>query len=180
VRVNSAAQAFARPLGANLSTAGSPALWLATCWFSMAGDSSSLANILDVAAARRDSAHRHVDSLVAIVASAHLAAARHDTTAALQILRGLSPAAPYSDLMWQPWEGLAGERILEAGLLAGRGRYAEAIRAADRIDAQTAMINLVYLRQSLMLRESWARRLGDANAATGYRRRLARWSDVAR
>ncbi|MEO5871495.1 MAG: protein kinase [Gemmatimonadaceae bacterium] len=163
-------------LGTTFETLGSLQLWLLTSWYSRAGDSTTLARIAAVAAARRDSSHTHRDSLVASVASAHFAAARRDTAGALKILESLSPVAPYSDLLWNPWEAYAGERMLEAALLAGQGKYAEAIRSAARLDVPKPMINLVYLRQSLQLRERSARQLGDSVAAAGYRRQLARWS----
>jgi hypothetical protein len=139
-----------------------------------------LGRIAAVAVARRDSSHSHRDSLVANVASAHFAAARRDTAGALQILAMLAPSAPYNDLMWQPWEAYAGERMLEALLLAGQGKHAEAIRSAARIDLPTPMVNLVYLRQSLQLRERSSRQLDDTVAAAGYRRQLARWSAAGR
>ncbi|MEO8333531.1 MAG: protein kinase [bacterium] len=163
-------------LGTKFEALSSLQLWLLTSWYSRTGDSTTLARIAAVSAARRDSSHTHRDSLVAGVASAHFAAARRDTVGALKILESLSPVAPYSDLLWNPWEAYAGERMLEASLLAGQGKHAEAIRSASRLDVPKPMINLAYLRRSLELRERSARQIGDSVAAAGYRRQLARWS----
>jgi tetratricopeptide (TPR) repeat protein len=167
-------------LEAHFSALASPHLWLLTSWYSTNGDSVALGRIAAVMAVRRDSTHSHLDSLVAGVASAHFAAARRDTTAALRSLASLAPVAPYGALAGQPWEAMAGERMLEASLLAAQGKDAEAIRVANRLDVQVPMINLVFLRPSLLLRERSSRRLGDTGAAADYRRQLARWSSQAR
>jgi NTP pyrophosphatase (non-canonical NTP hydrolase) len=114
--------------------------------------------------------------LTAAVAAAHLAAVTDDTASAMRQLAALTPRAAYADLMWQPWEAYAGERMLLARLHEARGEDADAIRVATLIDAPVPMVHLVFLRQSLELRERVARRLGDVGAAERYRVRLAAWS----
>jgi hypothetical protein len=162
-------------LARNLGALSSPQLWLLTSWYSSRRDSSVLRRIAAVMSGRRDSTHLRLDSLVSNVVDAHTAAARLDTTAALRILSRLRPVAVYTDLMWQPWEAFAGERILQASLIAGQRRFAAAIEIASQLDAQVPMVNLVYLRRSLELRAQWALAMRDSLAASEYRRRLNDW-----
>jgi tetratricopeptide (TPR) repeat protein len=178
--VERAAARKADSLGTNFDRLATPYLWVLTSWYSGRGDSVVLGRIAASMAVRRDSTHRHLDSLVAAVAAAHVAAARHDTSSALRLLEPLRPVAPYTDLMWQPWEAFAGERMLQASLLAGKGRLDEAIRVASKMDVQVPMINLIYLRRSLELRERWSLQLRDTVAAARYRMELDHWSAAIR
>ncbi len=146
-------------------------LWMLAAWHSTPRDTTALRQIHDVLVARLDDSPYARDSLFAAAVGARLAAQR-DTTEAVERLRQLVPHASYQDIIWQPWESFAGERLLLAQLLESRGAYAEAIAVAATHDAPAPIINLIYLRESLRLRERSARAMGEPEQASRYRARL--------
>lgn len=164
-------------LGTAFNELPSAQLWLLASWYSLKRDVPALREITHTLDANRDKSHKRLDSLFAAVSSAHLAVALADTAAAVRELRALEPRATLDELVWQPWEAFAGERMLLARLLEARGERVESIRVASQLDAPVAMVNLIYLRQSLILRERASVFLGDGVGAARYRQRLAQWTD---
>jgi hypothetical protein len=175
------ARSRAEAFGTDFQRFPTPRLWLLTTWHSSQSDTGELERIEKVLTSRRDSSGARLDSLVASVATAHLAVAKGDTVRAIRLLSALEPRATYADLMWQPWEAMAGERILLARLHLARREYADAIRVASLLDAPGPMINLVFLQRSLEIREGAALALGDSRTAEDIRGRRAAWlADRAR
>jgi hypothetical protein len=90
----------------------------------------------------------------------------------LEELRRLAPTAPDgAALTWNPWEALAGERLLLAELLLARGEALAALQVASNFDAPAPISYLPYLPASLTLRITAADRLGDKKLVQHLRRR---------
>jgi hypothetical protein len=77
------------------------------------------------------------------------------------------------DLIWQPWEALAGERLTLARLRLATGSPKEAYRLASDVDGHRAVVFLVYLPASLELRLRAALAMGRPDLAARVRERLA-------
>ncbi len=102
----------------------------------------------------------------------HLALARGDSTAALEILEGLVPDAPAELLSWHFFEPLGLDQLTLATLLLRQGRYEDALTVADVFDSPAPMAYLWYLPASLRLRLEAAEALGLEALARDYRMRI--------
>jgi hypothetical protein len=145
-------------------------------WAARRGDREVLRSVASLAAARAEHsppAEARENALFAGVAVAHLARLQGDTAAAIRRLSELQVTASARDLMWQPWDALAGERLALAELLLATGRPAEAERTAEELDSHRAVVYLIYLPAALELRARAANMLGRASLAAAYRKRLA-------
>lgn len=160
-------------LGTGYAAMSSNWLWLLMNWHSMRGASTELKAIHQVLQSRTDTTHRRVDSLFTRNAMARLSLAQHDTAAAIQALQSLEPNGTRAELTWQPWEALAGERLLLAQLLLARGRPAEAAKVAAYLDAPEPIVHVMYRRQAIELRIRSATALGN-------RREVARLQSLVR
>ena len=87
-------------------------------------------------------------------------------------VQALSPSATLRSLLWDPWEAAAGERVALARVHLERGEYGEAIELASELDSHRAVVNLLYLPESLEIRALAADATGNNAAAARYRRRL--------
>ena len=97
-------------------------LWFLGSWEAHAGHAVVAAEIAESLQARNTAAGNRRDSLLVASLAARVTLARGDSAAALEQLRHLTPTADDgSDLVWNPWESLAGERLLLARLLFARG-----------------------------------------------------------
>ena len=114
-----------------------------------------------------------LDTLLAASLRARYLVAAGDTAAAMEALEALRPTGDKTAIAWLPWESLAGERMLLAQLLAGRGSYVRAMEVASSFDSPAPIVNLIYLPESLRLRERAARELGLPAEAREYRARIA-------
>ncbi|MBA3498423.1 MAG: protein kinase [Gemmatimonadales bacterium] len=151
----------------------SPNLWLLGEWEAHHGDLASVRAIEHVTRRRAATSGTRGDSLFARIMLAQLKRAEGDTAGALALLGALAPSASPADLLWQPWEALARERLDLAELLLAKGRPAEADRVASELDNHRAVAYLVYLPAMLALRERAAASLGRRDLAATYRARLA-------
>ena len=92
-------------------------LWFLGSWEAHAGRAEVAAEIADTLQARNEVAANRRDSLLVTSLAARITLARGDSAAAVERLRRLSPTAEDgSDLVWNPWESLGGERLLLAQL----------------------------------------------------------------
>jgi serine/threonine-protein kinase len=170
------ATAFVGSRASLLDTLPSTTLWMVGQWAARRGDREVLRSVASLAAARAAHsapADARENALFAAVAVAHLARLQGDTAAAIRGLSELQVTASARDLMWQPWDALAGERFALAELLLATGRPAEAERTAEELDSHRAVVYLIYLPAALELRARAADMLGRASLATAYRGRLA-------
>jgi hypothetical protein len=151
----------------------SPNLWLLGEWESHHGDLARLRAIERVTRQRAKMSATRVDSLFARIMAAQLARAEGDTAIAMALLRALSPQAPIGELLWQPWEAVAGERLDLAELLLAQGQAAQADSVASELDNHRAVVHLVYLPAVLELRARAAVRRGRTDFAAAHRDRLA-------
>jgi hypothetical protein len=156
-----------------------PNLWLLGEWEARRGNLENLTAIAKVAARRAATSKDRTDSLFARILEAQTARVQGDSARAMTLLAGLWPAAPQADLVWQPWEALAGERLALAELLLARGRPAEADQVAAELDGHRSVVYLLYLPASLELRARAARSLGQGDIAAGHLARLARFRQGA-
>lgn len=171
--VRTQAAAVARRLGTEYHRLSAYKLWLLGAWEAESGRGDRVRKIARVLRRRADSSHARRDSLFARAISARATLADGDTAAAIRQLRALSPRAPRNELLWSPWEGLAGERLLTARLLFAQRRYGEARFAAAQLDGPQAIAHLPHLRASLLLSARAAQAVGDAQAVSRYNARLA-------
>ncbi len=149
-------------------------LWFLGSWEAHAGRGDVAAEIAESLEARNALAGSRRDSLLVASLAARVMLVRGDSAAALEALRRLAPTAEDgSDLVWNPWEALGGERLLLARLLLGRGEAAAALQAASNFDAPASITFLPYLPASLALRREAAERLGIRKLADEFRRRQA-------
>ncbi|HEY7635507.1 MAG TPA: protein kinase [Gemmatimonadales bacterium] len=151
----------------------SPNLWLLGEWEAHRGNLEHLRAIAGVATRRAGLSGDRTDSLFARILEAHAVRIQGDSARAISLLAGLRPSAAQADLVWQPWEALAGERLALAQLYLARHQAAEADRVAAEIDSHRAVVYLVYLPASLELRARAARSLGRSDLAAAYVARLA-------
>jgi Flp pilus assembly protein TadD len=149
----------------------SPNLWLLGQW---ASRQEKVLEVQDIAAVleKRSRGGGRVDSLLDRVFAAHIALLRADTTSALRHFQALTPNAPTAELMWQPWEALAGERLTFARLLLALGRFPEAYQAAAGLENHRAVAFLIYLPASLEIRAEAAESMGRSDLAARHRSRL--------
>jgi hypothetical protein len=123
---------------------------------------------------KADSSGARRDRLLSRTINSRLLLLEGDTTAALSALRELAPTGTRRELIWEPWESLASERMLLAELLYARGAYEEARRVAALLDATEPVIYPLYLRRSLALRADIARKLNDRRLYAKYSERIKR------
>jgi serine/threonine-protein kinase len=147
-------------------------LWLLGQWEAHRNDTIKLARIVKVLQDRTHEGER-VDSLLAAAFDAHLERLRGDTVTAIRHLRAMLPSARRADLMWQPWEALAGERLALARLLLATSSYLAAYRAAESLDDHRSVAFLPYLQPSLTIRAEAAESLGWHEVARDHRRKLS-------
>jgi serine/threonine-protein kinase len=169
------AGAFARSRAPRYDTLPSTTLWMLGQWAARRGDVEVLRTVATLAAeraARSAPADLRENTLFATVAAAHMARLEADTARALRLLSALRVTAPPRDLMWQPWDGLAGERLALAELLLARGRAAEADQVVQELDSHRAVIYVLYLPATLAIRGRAAELLGSPGLAAHYRGRL--------
>ncbi len=162
----------AKELGPEYDSMPGPNLWLLGEWQARRGDMGGLRAIARITAARAAASGARTDSLFARIMAAQLARAVADTAGALAALHRLTPSVSQADLVWQPWEALAGERLALAQLLLAGGRAEEAERVAAELDSDRAVVYLVYLPASLELRAQAAEALGRPEVAAIHRTRL--------
>ncbi|MGH7516483.1 MAG: protein kinase domain-containing protein [Gemmatimonadales bacterium] len=167
------AAAVAAEWGRQYDSISGPTLWMLAEWAASRGDVEALRSIAAVTAARAAHSGTREDSLFARVVAAHSARARGDSAAAIGLLSALVPTASPRDLMWQPWEALAGERLALAELLFARGRLVDADRIAEEVESHRAIVYLIYLPASLQLRARMAEAMGRPDRAAIYRGRSA-------
>jgi hypothetical protein len=167
-------------LGTGYDAMRSSWLWLLLNWHTMRGDSGELRLLRNALATRRDTSRSRADSQFARTADARLSLARRDTTTAERLLRSLEPNASRGDLTWQPWEALAGERLLLAEILLARGRAAEAAAIASYLDAPEPIVHVMYRRKSLDLRIRAALARNDHREAARLRERLSALTSLGR
>lgn len=166
------ANAVATQRGREYDSMPGPNLWLLGEWEASRGNLENLTAIAKVAAHRAASSKDRTDSLFARILDAQTARVRGDSAKAIALLARLRPAAPQADLVWQPWEALAGERLALAELFLARGQPAEADRIAAELDSHRAVVYLIYLPASLELRARAARASGRADIAASHLARL--------
>jgi tetratricopeptide (TPR) repeat protein len=148
-------------------------LWLLALWNAMEGDlpvARTLVQRLDETAA---TSQEELTAVLAEAARAHMLAAAGDSTAALAVLRELTPSFSSDALDYGLVEPLVTERILLAELLLAVGDGEGAYRTAAVVDHPGAAIFVPFVARSLALRvraaESlsgldWARRAGAARS----------------
>ena len=168
------AAAAAESKGTAYAMMTSPTLWLLGGWEARRGNVTRVREITQALRLKADSFPTRREVLLVRVLVARLALLEGDTSEAVGRLRELAPSAPRYDIAWQPWEALAGERMLLAELLHARGDFQEAIRVATQLDAGEPVVHLLYLRPSLSLRVRAAGAMGDAKLTSLYERRLSK------
>ena len=147
-------------------------LWFLGSWEAHAGRGEFAAEIAESLQTRNAAAGSRRDSLLVASLGARVTLAQGDSAAAVERLRGLAPTAEDgSALVWNPYESLAGERLLLARLLLARGESTAALQTASNFDAPASITFLPYLPASLALRREAAERLGMRKLADELRRR---------
>ena len=140
-------------------------------WEARRANADRLRTIAAALAAKMDSSHTRIDSLLFRIVAAHSALADADTATALQRLGALVPNATQGELEWQPWEALASEHLALARVSVAQRRYRDAIRVASEIDNSYPIAHLIHCvppRDQAAAADA----LGDARSAGIYRLRL--------
>jgi len=149
-------------------------LWFLGSWEAHAGRTELAVEIAENLQARNAVAGNRRDSLLVASLTARVTLAQGDSAAALERLRRLEPTAENgSDLVWNPWESLGGERLLLARLLLAKGETVAALQTASIFDAPASITFLPYLPASLALRREAAELLGLRKLVEESRRREA-------
>jgi len=172
--VRSEAMQMVERRGSSYAAMSSSHLYVLGAWSAHLGDGERLQIIARELHRKADSSHVRRDSLLVRAVDARIPLVKGDTVKAVRLLQSLVPTAPRDQLAWQPWEALGAERLLLAQILYARGRFEDAISVASRLDASEPIAYLLYLRPSLSLRASAARRLGRNDQATVMERRLSK------
>jgi serine/threonine-protein kinase len=167
------ATAVARGLGTEYTKMGGPTLWALGIWAARRRSASEVEAIATALKAKADSSKARVDVLLANVMSAHAVLASGDTAGALARFAALRPNAPLTDLEWQLWESLPGERLVLAELLFARGELARADEVAAELQAPGPIVYLTFLPAALRLRINIAVAGGESRQAARLRQRLA-------
>jgi hypothetical protein len=165
--------AFGRQLyGETYATSRPETRWVLALWHAARGDVAMVETI----AASLDSLARATggrkERLIVASVAAHLALVKKDSALAVSRLRGLRATASRDSLQWDLFEPLAVERIVLARLLVARGEHAEAYNVARTFDQPESVMNLLFLAESLRIREHAARALGRRGATIEAERRL--------
>jgi hypothetical protein len=149
-------------------------LWEIAQWKLHERNVSVADTIARTLAARAKVSHNRIDAALAHSLEARLALARGDSVRAIAILRSLVPSQlPSSELAWHETAPAASERVLLARLLLARGNYLRATTIADVIDSPGAAIQVLFLRPSLTVRLEAASALGNGQAQSKLRQRIA-------
>ena len=143
-------------------------------WTSHRGDIAGLDSVERRTRIIADSSGVAADRVVHDAAAGRLALLRGDSTSALVMLRQLRPAAELGAIEWDPFAGLAAERLLLAQLQVALGDSRGAIETAVLFDSPRSLIPLRYLPASLRVRVGAAAKLGDRSLSAGYSGRLDR------
>jgi serine/threonine-protein kinase len=167
------AAAVVRDRGEAYHSMPTPTLWLYCQRAAFRKDTAGLQAIAAELGKRAAQSGLRRDSLLSQVAAARLALVEGHSTEALHRLQALVPSAPLKDLIWQPWEALAGERLALAELRLASGDAEEAYRLASDIDGHRAVVFLIFLPASLELRARAAQAMGRPDVASRHRARLA-------
>ncbi|MHB8839470.1 MAG: protein kinase domain-containing protein, partial [Gemmatimonadaceae bacterium] len=146
--------------------------WVLALWHASQGDVPMVERIAKSLARQADSSRKRRDQLIARATAAHARLAAGDTAAAIAALQRLHPTATRDSLVNDLFESLAVERITLARLLMARHQDAQAFDVAATFDHPQSIMNLAFLRESLVLREQAARRLGRERVAASLRRRV--------
>jgi len=149
-------------------------LWILGLWEANAGRPDVVAAIgrdFEARARRGGSAY---DQLGARAMLAHVAHARADTAAALQLFSAvLSEGLPGDVIAWDLAAPRGGERLKLVRLLMSRREFRRAIGVASVFDSAWPLIYTLYLPESLRLRAEAAAALGDRQLESRFRARLA-------
>ena len=167
------AAAVASELGTGYAAMGGPMLWALGIWAARQSSAGSVRAISAALKTKADSTRSRVDVLLANVMSAHALVAAGDTVAGLARLTALRPNAPVTDLEWQLWESLPGERLALAELLLARREFSHADEVAAEFQAPAPVVYLTFLPAALRIRVSAAVALGETRQAARLRQRLA-------
>ncbi len=147
-------------------------LWMLGVWEFNQGRTEWVRLIADSLAARADSTGGRLTRMLGDVMEARAVLAEGDSANALDLLSVLTPTKTPTDA-WYPWETLAAEKMLLAGLLYATGDYTGAVGVASTLDAPARpAYDLIYLPNSLVIRARAARALGDAELEQRCRDRL--------
>ncbi|HJU73140.1 MAG TPA: protein kinase [Gemmatimonadaceae bacterium] len=168
------ADSIATSRGADFTAMNSATLWLRATWSARKGDRNTSRDIARVLQERARTTGSAQDSLLAKSANALSAFAARDTATAIALLQQLRPHAPRADITWQPFAGLGMERLTLAELLLAKGRFADAMRVAESLEAPEPVTYLLYYRPSLRVRLQAARALGRNDEARQLAARLDR------
>jgi hypothetical protein len=163
---------FRSRFGENYERAGTRLRWLMGAWHARRQNFERVAAIAEAVRIRADSTGHRWDKLRAEALEGHLALARGDTTAAIELMSRLKPTAPRDSLMWQLSEPLALEKLVLARLLLARREYQRAHDVAAYFDHQQPVMYLPYLAASLFVRLRAAEALEERYLAERYRARL--------
>jgi hypothetical protein len=169
--LDSVAATVAAERGDDYGKMSSPNLWLLGEWEAHRGNASAVRRIGAVLDSLARSGTRQ-DSVLARIMVVQAVRAGGDTAAAIAQLSTLTPSAPRAELMWQPWEALAGERLVLAELLLARRRFAAADSVAAELENHRAVAFLPFLPASLRVRIQAAEAMGNRALAADVRRRL--------
>ncbi len=145
--------------------------WVLALWHASQRDVPMVERIAKSLFRQADSSGKRRDQLIARATAAHARLVAGDTAAAIAALQALRPSATRDSLVNDLFESLAVERITLARLLLARRQYAQAFDAAAAFDHPQSIMNLAFLRESLVIREQAARQLGRERVAADMRRR---------
>ena len=147
-------------------------LWLIAAWQAHRGNAAVAQEIADTIAARALRDGEEAASRLARGLAARATLAAGDSAGAIRLLRGLTAFKRPGQHLY-PWEGMGGETLMLAQLLAAQGDHAGALRVAANIDAPGRITqDLIFLPTSLALRLRLARILGDTQLENRARERL--------
>jgi hypothetical protein len=153
---------------------GSQDLLILGYWYAFTGDTVRLKDALRAVEAKPEGTMARRNRMCAAALRAHLTLARGDTSGAIAGFRALRSVGPRTQFAWTYAEPLAVERLRLAELLAARGQWAEAFRAAEMLDHPYPVVFWEFVRPSLDLRLEAARQLGNRRMQDQVRNRLIR------
>lgn len=168
------AEALAASVSIDLDERSAHYLWVAGEAAALSGDTARLAGVFRTLSRRvAEGRAETLDSVLTPVFAGHLAAARGDTTRAIDILSRLEPQGTRQALQWNPWTPLAPERLRLAELLYATGRYEEAIRVAELLDHPWPVLLVAFQPAGLSVRIRAHEALGNPAEAASLRQRAA-------
>ncbi len=146
--------------------------WLLGIWHAHLGDAEKVEAIAEGIFADASESGSASDRMLADALFAHSALQRGDTSAALALLRGLSPRFDRNSLAWGWFEPLGVERLVLARLLLDLDDYEGAYAVASVFDHPGPVIFLPFLPSSLRIRLQAAEALGRTQLADRLKTRL--------